>query len=674
MSEPDQPDDPQPQQQDRKGKGRAIILEPSEHTPLLGGTSQIPWTVVTDAEEDSSRAQRTLRARLTTVFLVSLLICIVFFVFLALLAWSYAARAADLTPQDILNNDLVFEGPDKVELHNITDDGGMWLTVHGRIGVDAGDAMGFNTDPNDGALTRLWKKIGRQSVRTLDSVSVDLSTVTVLPEFSQFDALAKLFILPLVVPLAVDPATDGSWLRPVSIPVLVYPSTDPKLITKFLKESWRHGYFAVRADVDNVLVRGGTWKNPTWRTKFHGKLSNIRTSLRLKVPPIRGLPAPGSDSPLPDPAKLITLKSFGLASSDSHLSIHAKASVPNPAPDSLQFTSPALPFVVSILDEKNTPFPVASVTASPFSLTHPNITLDLTGRVHPLQQSTLPHLSHFLMHFLNGESNRIRISPSDFPSLAVTTVFPGPDPRPHLLRNITIQDMKLKTKGGSGGFLASGKVVVNLVLPKGMKIGLDVKKVLPDVLVFDGEVPIGQENDTESLWGRTKQPPPTQPLPDPLPEKAFGRIRPEDWLEAVSEPDDEQDPEDGSAYRIEAKVVDVPLEVLPGRQKEFSNFVSKVIFTSDGALAGLQGTAAVQVKVQGLPVRNGGDHGKDGPSHLNLEGLPFTGSVRINKKSLLQGVGHEVDDKVEEHWKEVLEWLKREWGIEVNSPRPHLRV
>jgi hypothetical protein len=34
--------------------------------------------------------------------------------------------------------------------------------------------------------------------------------------------------------------------------------------------------------------------------------------------------------------------------------------------------------------------------------------------------------------------------------------------------------------------------------------------------------------------------------------------------------------ETGAVYAVTAKVVDVPLEVLPGRQKEFSNFVSKV--------------------------------------------------------------------------------------------------
>ena len=114
------------------------------------------------------------------------------------------------------------------------------------------------------------------------------------------------------------------------------------------------------------------------------------------------------------------------------------------------------------------------------------------------------------------------------------------------------------------------------MLPKGISVGMTVYKVLPEVIIFDGEVPpsviINSRNsdDTDDI-------PPKMPLPDPLPERAFGHIRPKDWLPSVSEPIELQE-EEGSAYAISAKVVDVPLEVLPGRQKEFTNFVTKVCF------------------------------------------------------------------------------------------------
>ena len=54
----------------------------------------------------------------------------------------------------------------------------------------------------------------------------------------------------------------------------------------------------------------------------------------------------------------------------------------------------------------------------------------------------------------------------------------------------------------------------------------------------------------------------------------------------------------------------------------------KVIFGTQGALAGVQGVAAVAVRVNGLPFANGHD------GEMELTGLPFEGSVRIGKKSM----------------------------------------
>jgi len=119
------------------------------------------------------------------------------------------------------------------------------------------------------------------------------------------------------------------------------------------------------------------------------------------------------------------------------------------------------------------------------------------------------------------------------------------------------------------------------------------------------------------------------PLPDPLPDRAFAHIRPEDWLVSNSEPV-VGDEDEGSVVQVTANVVDVPLQVLPGRDKEFRSFVSKVIFGSQGALAGVQGVAAVALRVQGLPFENG-----EG-GEMQLEGLPFQGSVRIGRRSMLQ--------------------------------------
>lgn len=272
------------------------------------------------------------------------------------------------------------------------------------------------------------------------------------------------------------------------------------------------------------------------------------------VPELPGFPHPGRNAPIPSLAELVTLQSFQLATDADKLTIQAVATVVDPAPAMINVTTPTFPFIVSLLSNSST-IPIASVQTDPFSLTHPNITLGITGHVLSLPPNAFPVLSTFLTRYLSGHSNPISISTPLISDLTVEIPFPGPDPKPRILRNVTIHDMKIKP---GTPFLASGTVLAHVVLPKGMNIDLDVKRVLPDVLVFDGEVPEDIHIDTPEF-----------------PRGAFGHIRPDDWLSSRSvsvEPEEE----DGSTFAVSAKIVDVPLNVLPGREKEFSNFVSKV--------------------------------------------------------------------------------------------------
>ncbi|GLB39567.1 hypothetical protein LshimejAT787_0700770 [Lyophyllum shimeji] len=593
------------------GKGKGREQDPTERTPLLAGESS---SLPDSSAVNGQRSRRGLRSRLTLVFLVSLSICLVVFSLLALLAWSYAARAYRVSPDDVVRDDLVLR-PERLDVHNITS-GEMWVNIEAKLGVDVGGAMGVNSDPSDGSLFRsLWKSFGRWGVRELDRVTVTLYEADIRSQADPSFVLASISTSPLIVPLSVNPPKDDSWLSHVSVLACVRPSNDTSAWLSFARDAWREGAMDIVADVRRAYIQGGSPNSRSWRNRLHKQITDVQTSIHLQVPSLPGLPPPGPKVPFPRFQDLVTLQSFTVSSQSSTLAIHARATTINPAPPTFHLTSPSFPFIVSLpsSDSHNSPIPVASVSTAPMTLTRPNVSLDISGTVLPLPREATPILSSFLSRYLSKESNAILISSPLVPELSLETIFPPPNLPPRILRNVTIKDMRIKP---GTAFLTSGTVYARVVLPKGFDVGLVVSRVFPDVLVFDGEVP-------DSI----QVPPKSPPLPDPIPEGAFGHIRPDDWLNASSshaEPDEGE----GAAYDVTAKIVDVPLEVLPGRQREFSNFVGKVVFGSEGAIAGILGSAAVSAKVKGLPLS--GHRGE-----MELGGLPFRGSVRVRKRSML---------------------------------------
>lgn len=346
--------------------------------------------------------------------------------------------------------------------------------------------------------------------------------------------------------------------------------------------------------------------------------------------------------------------------------------------------------------------PLAALTTPPTTLTPPHTPLPATGHLLPPTPHSTRALSALLSRFLAGRPAPLALRTPLLPALApVPFALPAPVPRPRVLRDVALRGMRLRAAGTD--VLASGRVCARVVLPRGVHVRIAVHGVLPDVLVFDGAVPqpdappdarsSNSNSDLESdLESRAGAPlPPPHPLPDPLPPRAFAHIRPDAWLNATSvrapprsrssrgprsgrrysaalaavgcegdeedgagdrDQDGEDDGEDGDgeeegeATLVGARFVDVPLVVLPGREREFSSFVGKVIFGSQGALAGVQGVAGVLVRVEGMPLRGGthpgaGDEGgdgdgdgEDGDAGMRLEGLPFEGEVRIGKHGL----------------------------------------
>lgn len=231
-----------------KGKSRASVVnqDPTERTPLLSLTG-----------DDESRPPTTFLSKLLSIFFISLSSCIVLFVFLAVLAYSYGSGASRDAPDALVQRALVIRGPDKVDVLNISHTDGIWLQVDGRVGIDAGAALGVNADVEDGLLRDIWKSVGRWGIERVDRISVNTSTVSV---FSEHGHLAEVSLPSVSLPLTADPPGDPSWLTPMSVPVLIKPTKDLGTLARFVRDSWRDGVVNVQAVVNESVVDAlGGW-------------------------------------------------------------------------------------------------------------------------------------------------------------------------------------------------------------------------------------------------------------------------------------------------------------------------------------------------------------------------------------------------------------------------------
>lgn len=255
-----------------KGKARALSSDPTEHTPLLASG---PGSLISTEAPTPHR----LRSKLTSVFLLSLSFCILITLLLLLVAYSYGSRVAGVSPDDVLQHALVARGPDRVDVLNITVDGGIWIRAYGRVGLDAGGLMGVTPGEDDGLLTDWWKSVGRWGIQTLDRVSVNLTTTHI---YSGDDLLATVVIPPLELPLTANPPPDMTWLHNVSVPLHILPTKNIPVIVRFVRNSWRDGFMNVRAEVGEALVKGGGISESGWRSKLSTIRSNVQTLIHYK--------------------------------------------------------------------------------------------------------------------------------------------------------------------------------------------------------------------------------------------------------------------------------------------------------------------------------------------------------------------------------------------------------
>ncbi len=270
-----------------KGKGKSRdtnLQEPTESTPLLASRSYVLLGDSDDDDDDiesASQPNPTLVSTLTTVFLITLSISILLVLLLLSLAYSYAAQVAKVSNDDILNNGLVFSGPDAIDVLNISQHGDLWLRIDGRVGLDAGAIVGVKPDNDDSLWHGAWKAIGRWGIRNLDTISLSLSSINVTSQHDLADVLASIAVPPFQIPLAADPPNDVSWLTHMSIPVHIYPTNNISAWANFVRESWRSGYAVAQATVEHADVRVGR-EGRSWRGALTVGKSNLTFGVHVK--------------------------------------------------------------------------------------------------------------------------------------------------------------------------------------------------------------------------------------------------------------------------------------------------------------------------------------------------------------------------------------------------------
>lgn len=259
-----------------KGKGRAVLPDVDERTPLLASGSAVQQDV--EPPPPPSRRRR-IYSTLLSIFLFSLLFCIVIFVILAILAYSFGSSASGVSPEELIQRALVVRGPDRVDVLKITSEGGVWLRVKGRIGVDAGGVMGINTEDGDGMLRDLWKSVGRWGVHQLDRISVNLTTIDVSSDRIH---LANVTVQPLDLPLTVNPPPDDTWLSEMTLPVYIVPTRNVSALASFLRQSWRDGVMRAEANVGRAVVRGGPVHDNGWKSWVRVTRSRVHSAVQMK--------------------------------------------------------------------------------------------------------------------------------------------------------------------------------------------------------------------------------------------------------------------------------------------------------------------------------------------------------------------------------------------------------
>lgn len=313
------------------------------------------------------------------------------------------------------------------------------------------------------------------------------------------------------------------------------------------------------------------------------------------------------------------------------------------------------------LSDSSPPLPMVEAKAGGINITSTSerIVVPIYGDILtiPSTRAASRQMSKFLSTYLAGHFSPVIVSIPHL-NLSLPYDFPAPHPKPKVLEDVQLSNVKFVLRGLEAS--VSGSVDVVIAFPKGINLDVLVHRVAVDVITFDGPVP-QPVNLSRASWNpilpfptipviiprielpwpwnkhyTSKPSPPPHPLPDPLPENAFARIRPEEWLNASSVPEILNEwvlvngdgstfsSDGGTRLKVRSEFRDVPVKILPGRDHVFRKFVRKFLF-SDETLTGIQGFAGVGVFIPGML------EGDDQKGDLELLDLPFDGAVFVSK-------------------------------------------
>ncbi|WWC66974.1 uncharacterized protein I206_100881 [Kwoniella pini CBS 10737] len=644
-----------------KGKGKSKATDPNpqpEAAPLLGSPSRTYNTQ--PATEDAIQPTRTskIASVIYTILIVIATLLVGLILFLVLLAGSFKPSTSELS--SLPKTAFKYSPPDQIQILNITDDG-LLLNISLRCGIDADQAFGVKSfySPEEkleaekngerGIGSEWWenlrKYVAHKALSHLEEPSISVEFPSSISVSSpQFVIATKKILsvqvldelqIPLIWDIPLQPPTgQPEWLQPISFTALAKPLASTGELWEFVQRGWVEGTIKATIDLDHVKARP---TEKAWWTKYAEiEKESLVMDISSPIPHIPHLPDPGRPLNL---SELVTLQhySFNTSQSPQALTIDAIATVPNFAPELNVTLDFSLPFAIalpalhgSMVGESK----MAEVITQPITIggIKKDIQLKISGVItadlseHANSFSSSP-LSFFLQNYLHGKDNPILVNglstlppfvPSStphppswllrtLPTLSLPLTFPGPKPKPKIIESVTIDHMRISESNGK--MKASGIVIAQIELPKDMQsVKIDVVEVLPDVLVFDGPSPEDDDQPSSVKDG------------DDFPLKAFGHIRPEDYLNSTTSISG--DPNYPNRLIVSAPLKDVDLDILPGRDAILSEFISKVIFKG-GALAGVKGLANVGVKIVGV-------NGK-----VRLENLPVRGEFWVGKQRLL---------------------------------------